>query len=75
MAELDKQKEKIAFFRSLFFFLLASIFALVAFVFTKYQGLSFVQLLLADIAGFALLVAIVAVAAKLKDEIDKIGEM
>jgi uncharacterized membrane protein AbrB (regulator of aidB expression) len=47
VAELDKQKEKIAFFRSLFFFLLASIFALVAFVFTKYRELSFVQLLLA----------------------------
>ena len=75
MAELDRQKEKITFFRTLFFFLLASIFALVAFIFTKYEKLNDLQLILSNVAGFVLLVSIVAVALKLKKEIDKIGEM
>ena len=75
MAEIDKQKEKITFFRNLFFFLLASLFGLIAFAFTKYAVLSEIQLILMNIGGIVLLIAIVGVLVKLKKEIDKIGEM
>ena len=46
MSKLDKQKEKINFLRTMFFFLLASMFGLVAFIFTKYFKLSETQLFL-----------------------------
>ena len=75
MSKLDRQKEKIAFWRTMFFFLLASIFGLVAFVFTKYDKLSEIQLILVNIAGFMLLIGIIGTTFKLKKEIDKIEEM
>jgi uncharacterized membrane protein HdeD (DUF308 family) len=75
LAEIDKQKEKITFWRSLFFFLLASIFGLVAFIFTKYSYLNDLQLILSNIAGLLLLIGIISVALKLKKEIEKIGDM
>ncbi|WP_456471425.1 hypothetical protein [Caminibacter sp.] len=75
MAKIDKQKEKIVFWRTLFFFLLASIFGLVTFIFTKYLTLNNLQLILSNIAGAFLLIGIIAVAVKLKKEIDKIGDM
>ena len=75
MAEIDKQKEKITFWRSLFFFLLASIFGLVAFIFTKYTQLDEMQLFLVNLAGLSLFVAIIGAGIKLKKEIDEIEEM
>jgi len=75
MSQLDKQKEKITFWRTMFFFLLASLFGLVAFVFTKFQEMNEIQLILINIAGFILLIGIIGVSVKLKEEIDKIGEM
>jgi hypothetical protein len=75
MSKLDKQKEKINFLRTMFFFLLASMFGLVAFIFTKYFQLSETQLFLINLAGFILLVAIIWIGAKLKKEIDNIEEM
>jgi len=75
MSKLDRQKEKIAFWRTMFFFLLASIFGLVAFVFTKYDKLSEIQLILVNIAGFMLLIGIIGTTFKLKKEIDEIEEM
>ena len=75
MAEIDKQKEKITFWRSLFFFLLASIFGLVAFIFTKYTQLDEMQLFLINLAGLSLLIAIIGAGIKLKKEIDEIEEM
>jgi len=75
MGKLDKQKEKIAFLRALFFFLLASIFGLAATVFSKYKQLDALQFVMVDITGVALLFAILITGIKLKKEIDKIEEM
>ncbi len=75
MSQIDKQKEKIAFLRTMFFFLLASIFGLVAFAFTKYKQLDTTQFILVNIAGIILLLAILGIGYKLKREIDKIEEM
>ncbi len=75
MGSIDKQKEKIAFWRTMFFFLLASIFGVVAFLFTKYEKLNEVQLILANIGGVVLVVALIATSVKLKTEIDNIEEM
>ncbi len=75
MAEIDKQKEKIAFFRNLFFFLLALLFGLIAFIFNKYKNLTDWELLIVNIGGFILLVSIILTGIKLKKEINKIGEI
>ncbi len=75
MAEIDKQKEKIVFFRNLFFFLLASLFGLIAFIFNKYKNLTDWELLIVNIGGFILLVSIILTGIKLKKEINKIGEI
>ena len=75
MSKLDKQKEKITFWRTMFFFLLASMFGLVAFIFTKYTQLDEMQLFLINLAGLSLLIAIIGAGIKLKKEIDGIEEM
>jgi uncharacterized protein YpmS len=75
MSKLDKQKEKITFWRTMFFFLLASMFGLVAFIFTKYAQLDEMQLFLINLAGLGLLIAIIGAGIKLKKEIDEIEEM
>jgi len=75
MAEIDKQKEKIAFFRTIFFFLLASLFGLIAFVFNKYPKLNEVELIIINIGGLSLLISILFTGKKLKKEIEKIGEI
>jgi hypothetical protein len=75
MSKLDKQKEKITFWRTMFFFLLASMFGLVAFIFTKYTQLDEMQLFLINLAGLSLLIAIIGAGIKLKKEIDEIEEM
>ena len=74
MSKLDKQKEKITFWRTMFFFLLASIFGLVAFIFTKYTQLDEMQLFLVNLAGLSLFIAIIGAGIKLKKEIDEIEE-
>ena len=75
MSKLDKQKEKITFWRTMFFFLLASMFGLVAFIFTKYTQLDEMQLFLVNLAGLSLFIAIIGAGIKLKKEIDEIEEM
>ena len=75
MADIDKQKEIIGFLKTLFFFLLSGMFGLIAFVFMQYSMLNELKLILINIAGFILLVAIIATGRKLKKEIDKIGEL
>jgi len=75
MGQIDKQKEKIAFWRALFFFFLASLFGLVATTFSKYRQFDTLQFTLVDIAGITLLCGILLTGIKLKKEIDKIEEM
>ncbi|NPA10632.1 MAG: hypothetical protein GXO62_00130 [Epsilonproteobacteria bacterium] len=75
MAEIDKQKEKITFFRSVFLLILGSLFALIAFIFTNYNKLNQVQLFLANIVGFVLLVSILLLLKKIFEEINKLEDM
>jgi len=75
MSQIDKQKETITFWRTMFFFLLASMFGLVAFIFTKYTQLDEMQLFLVNLAGLSLFIAIIGAGIKLKKEIDEIEEM
>jgi len=75
MAEIDKQKEKIAFLRSIFILLLGSLFALIGFIVTKYPVLNQIQLILADIGGFILLTVIIFLLIKILKEIDKLKDL
>ncbi len=75
MAEIDKQKEKIAFLRSVFILLLGSLFALIGFIVTKYPLLNEIQLILSDIAGIILLGIIIFLLIKILKEIDKLKDL
>ena len=75
MAEIDKQKEKIAFLRSVFILLLGSLFALIGFIFTKYPVLNETQLILSDIAGIILFITIIILLIKILKEIEKLKDM
>ena len=59
----------------MFFFLLSGMFGLIAFVFMQYSKLDEIKLILINIAGFILLIAIIGIGIKLKKAINKIGEM
>jgi len=50
-------------------------FALIAFIFTKYDKLSDMQLIIADIAGGFLLAGTIGAIIKLHGEIEKIGDI
>ncbi len=58
-------KKRILLFEDFIFFLLASIFGLIAFIFNKYEKLNEI-LIVANIAGLFLLVSIIGVLIKLK---------
>ena len=75
MAELDKQKEKVSFWRMLFFFLLTSIFGLVAYLFNSYESLSELKIVLANVTLFGLVVALIIVLIKMNKEIDKLKDL
>jgi len=75
MSKLDKQKEKISFLRTMFFFLLASFFGLVATIFSKYEQMNTTKFIISDITAIGLMCAILVTGSILKKEIDKIEEM
>ena len=75
MAELDRQKEKVTFWRNLFFFILASVFGLVAFLFNSYEKLVFVKIVLIDITLLGLVILLILVIIKMNKEIDKLKDL
>ena len=75
MAEIDKQKEWINFYKTLFFVLLGALFGVIGYVFTYIENLSEIKLILLFISGVILIVVNILVLKKLKKEIDKLEEM
>ena len=75
MAEIDKQKEKVAFWRNLFFFILASVFGLVGYLFTHYKTLEAIEIAVVDIAIFGLVISLVFIAKKMIKETEKLKDL
>ena len=75
MAEIDKQKEKVVFWRMLFFFWLTITVGLVAFIFNNFDKLSDVKLLLSNITLLLVIVFLIITSIKMKKETDKLRDL
>ena len=75
MAELDKQKEKVAFWRNLFFIWLTTILGLIAYMFTNYEKFNFIKIILVNLALSIVVVLLIATARVMIKEIDKLKDL
>jgi hypothetical protein len=75
LAEIDRQKEVVGFFKSAFFVVLGLIVALSGYIFEKYEKLPDIKLLILNVTEIVLLIAFVLIGLKLKKEIDKLKDL
>ena len=75
MAEIDKQKEKISFWRMLFFFWLGSMFGLLAYMFNHFERLSKAKMAVVLFSVVLLVILLIITAVKLQKETEKLGEL
>jgi heme exporter protein D len=75
LAEIDRQKEKVVFWRMLFFFWLTVTVGLVAFIFNNFDKLSDVKLLLSNITLLLVIVFLIITSIKMKKETDKLRDL
>ena len=75
MAEIDKQKEWISFWKTAFFSIMGLITGVFAYIFQMYEKLNNFKLILLNILIILLVIASILVLIKLKKEIEKLGEM
>ena len=75
MADIDIQKEKVSFWRMLFFFWLTIIMGLIAFIFNNFDTLSDLKLLLSNISLLLVIVFLVITSIKMKKETDKLKDL
>jgi len=75
LADIDIQKEKVSFWRMLFFFWLTIIMGLIAFIFNNFDTLSDLKLLLSNISLLLVIVFLVITSIKMKKETDKLKDL
>ena len=75
MAEIDKQKEKIALMRSILLILLGALLTLIAFIFTNFDKLSEIKLIISNIAALVLSIIIISLLFMILKEINKLKDM
>jgi len=75
LAEIDKQKEWVNFWKTLFFVLLGAIFGIIGYTFNKFSELSELQLIFLLFASISLSITNILVLKKLKKEIEKLKDL
>jgi len=75
MAEIDKQKEKINLFKSIFLLLLGALLTLIGFIFTNFDKLSEIKLIIANISAIILAFLSIALLIIIFKEIDKLKDL
>ena len=75
MAEIDKQKEKINLLRSILLLLLGALLTLIAFIFTNFDKLSTIKLIISNIAALVLSIIILSLLYLTLKEIDKLKDL
>jgi len=75
MAEIDKQKEIIGYLKTAFFFLLGTLFGIIAYLFEKYDKLNDIKLIFLNIAITIIVILLIYLAKKSKKEIDKLKDL
>ena len=75
MAQIDEQKEKVAFWRMLFFFWLTIIVGLIAFIFNNFEKLNHLKLFLSNVSLMLVIIFLIFTSMKMKKETDKLKEL
>ena len=75
MADIDKQKEWVSFWKTAFFSVMGLIVGVFTYIFQMYKKLNNVELIILTLLIICLVIASVLILLKLKKEIDKLGEM
>ena len=75
MAEIDRQKERVAFWRNLFFVVLTALFGLSAFIFNNFDKLNEVRLIIIVVVTFLFAVSLILIAIKMRKETDKLRDL
>jgi len=75
LAQIDEQKEKVAFWRMLFFFWLTIIVGLIAFIFNNFEKLNHLKLFLSNISLMLVIIFLIFTSMKMKKETDKLKEL
>jgi len=75
MADIDYQKDKVNFWRMLFFMILTTIFALVAFIFNNYEALNTFKLITVNVVTFMLVLILILISLKMSKEMEKLKDL
>ena len=75
MAEIDRQKEKVAFWRTLFFVWLTTILGLIGYLFTHYNELDSVGIVLVNFAIFIVVILLIVTSKVMIKDIDKLKDL
>jgi len=75
MADIDKQKEKVTLIRSILLLLLGALLTLIAFIFTNFDKLSDIKLIIANIAAAVLALIIITLLYLVIKEINKLKDL
>ena len=75
MAEIDRQKEIIGYLKTAFFFFLATLFGVIAYLFENFDKISQIKLILLNITITILVSILIFLAKKSKREIDKLKDL
>ena len=75
MADIDYQKDKVNFWRMLFFMILTTIFALVAFIFNNYETLNTFKLITVNVVTFMLVLILILISLKMSKEMEKLKDL
>ena len=75
MADIDKQKEWVGFWKTAFFSIMGLIVGVFTYIFQMYKKSNNIELIILNILIIFLVIASALILKKLKKEIDKLGEM
>jgi len=75
MAKIDKQKEKVVNYRMIWLLSITSLLGLISFIFNKYDELNFLKQIFIIFTGAFLVIIVLYLTLKLKNETDKLEEL
>jgi H+/Cl- antiporter ClcA len=75
VAEIDKQKEWVSFWKTAFFSVMGIMFGLFGYIFQTYKRLNDIEKLVIILLIVILVISSILILKKLKREIEKLGDM
>jgi tellurite resistance protein TehA-like permease len=75
VADIDKQKEWVSFWKTAFFSVMGLIVAILGYSFKYYKTLNEIELIFTTISVLILVIASILLFIKLRQEINKLGDL